>query len=218
VQPIDTIRRDLPKRYAAALMRAMATSPRRRFRSYDAMLVELQLPRSKPFRFASLVLIGAGLAVAGYAVWHDPDWKWKLSAVATALKAEIPGTDASAAAVEPSDAGGADGLVSVEVPPPEETSWVATALAEPDSQPNSESAPGLEAQLRSEPGQSPGSVVEPEASPQAPAQSASAVSATLPAEADEQSAAITQSSSATTQSSSGSSSSVDASIDEVRNQ
>jgi serine/threonine protein kinase len=234
VQPIDTIRRDLPKRYADALMRAMAPSPRKRLRSYNEMLVEMQLPRSKPFRFAGMVLIGAGLAAAGYAVWNGPDSKSKLSAVATALKAELAGTSASAAAeVVPFDAGGTDGLMSVEVPPPEETSWVATALAEPESQseskivqvpdpepkqesqPNSESATGLEAQPRSEPEQLPDSVVKsepkPEPSLQTPAQWAEAVSATLPTGSTEQTAAITPSSSQ-------SSLSVDAGINTRREQ
>ncbi|HEY5760415.1 MAG TPA: serine/threonine-protein kinase, partial [Steroidobacter sp.] len=196
VQPIDTIRRDLPKRYANALMRAMALSPRKRFRSYTDMLAEVQLPRSKPFRFAAgWVLVGVGLAAAGYTVWNDPDWDSKLLAAATALKAELAGKGASAAAAEEAaDAGGADGLVSDDVPPPEDTSWVATALAQPESQPesgmmrvpesepNSEPAPDLEAQPRSESEQLPRSLVEPEAkpesetSPQAPAQSTDAVS------------------------------------------
>ncbi|WP_157994269.1 protein kinase domain-containing protein [Peristeroidobacter agariperforans] len=193
VQPIDSIRRDLPKRYAKALMRAMATSPRKRFRSYNEMLAEMQLPRSKrSFRFGGLLLVGAGLTATGYAVWKDPAWESKLSAAVTALKAQLAGADASAAAkVEPSDTGGADGPISAEAPPPEEMSWVATALAkpepqsapelqtvrvpDPDSESNSESAPGLEALSRSEPEQLPSSAVEsepePEASLQAPAPS-----------------------------------------------
>jgi serine/threonine protein kinase len=195
VQSIDTIRRDLPKRYANALMRAMATSPRKRFRSYNDMLAEMQLPRSKPFRFAAgWALFGVGLAAAGYAVWSDPDWEAKLSAAATVLKAGLTGKSASAAtAVEAADA---DGLVSVEVPPPEETSWVATALPQPEpeimrvpdseSAPSSEPAPALDAQPRSEPEQLPGSLEAPEpkseseASLQAPAPSADAVSAITP--------------------------------------
>ncbi|GFE88920.1 protein kinase domain-containing protein [Steroidobacter agaridevorans] len=201
VQPIDTIRRDLPKRYAKALMRAMSTSPRKRFRSYNEMLAEMQLPRSRQsFRFAGLLLIGAGVAAAGYAVWNVPDWQTKLSAAVIALKAELAGT--GAAEVGASDAGRAEGLIPVDVPPPEETSWVATALTEPESQSaletvpvpdsesepklesqsDSESEPGLEAQPPSEPEQLPSSVAEPEpeASLQAPALSTDAVSATPP--------------------------------------
>jgi serine/threonine protein kinase len=178
VQPIDTIRRDLPKRYAKALMRAMATSPRKRFRSYDDMVAEMQLPRSKPFRFAaSWVLVGAGLGAAGYTVWSDPNWESKLLAAATALKAELAGKGTPAAAADAADAEGADGLVPVEVPPPEDMSWVATASAQPESAP----APDLEAQPRSEPEQLPGSLIESEPKPeseaslQAPTQSADAV-------------------------------------------
>ncbi len=153
------------------------------------------VPRSRPFRFAAgWVLFGAGLAAAGYAVWSDPDWESKLSAAVTALKV---GTSASAAReVTPFDVGGAGGLVPVEVPPPEETSWVATTLTQPESgmtrvpdsesAPSSEPAPDLDARPRSEPEQLPGSLVPPEPKPeseaslQAPAQSADAVSAITP--------------------------------------
>ncbi|HWK51223.1 MAG TPA: serine/threonine-protein kinase, partial [Steroidobacter sp.] len=64
VQPIETIRRDLPKRYAAALMRAMAVMPEDRFQSLNELLAEIEAPPPKKFRYGSLVLIGAGLAAA----------------------------------------------------------------------------------------------------------------------------------------------------------
>jgi hypothetical protein len=139
------------------------------------------------------------VVAAGYAVWNDPDWESKLSAAVATLKSALAGTSATAAAeVVPFDAEGTDGLVSVEVPPPEETSWVATTLPQPQSEsgmtrapdsesaPNSEPAPHLHTQPRSEPEQLPGSLVAPEPKPeseaslQAPAQSADAVSAITP--------------------------------------
>jgi hypothetical protein len=64
VQPIELIRRDLPKRYADALMRAMAPLPGKRFKSFNEMLAEIQAPRPKTFSFSRLVLIGAALAAA----------------------------------------------------------------------------------------------------------------------------------------------------------
>lgn len=242
VQPIDTIRRDLPKRYADALMRAMAPSPRKRFRSYDEMLAKMQLPRSKPFRLAGLVLIGAGLAATGYAAWNDPDWKSKLSAVlATAPKAELAGTSAFATAeVEPSDVGGANDSMSVEVPPPEEMPSVATALAEPESQsksetmtvtvpdsepepklesqPNSESAPGLEAQPRSEPEQLPGSLVEPEPKSATEPEPESEASLQAPAQSADAVSATPPAEPTEQKAAIAQSSSVDAGIDARRNQ
>jgi len=194
VQPIDTIRRDLPKRYAKALMRAMSTSPRKRFRSYDDMLVEMQLPRARPFRFtASWILIGATIGAAGYTAWNDPNWESKLLAAVSALRGQFEEADApAAAAADDADSAGTDGLVPVDMPPPEETPWVATALSEsspqsetnfaPDaaSETNAERAPGLETQLRSEPEPLPGSVVQRETSLQAPAQSTTPLGATPP--------------------------------------
>lgn len=185
VQPIDTIRRDLPRRYAKALMRAMSTSPRKRFRSYDDMLAEMQLPRSKPFRFAAgWVLVGAGLAAAGYAVWSDPDWESKLPAAAVALKAKLTTPSApNAAEVETSAVGAADGLVPVDVPPAEDTSWVATALTQPESNavPDSATEPKLEAPSSSE-----STSTAQETSLRTPSPAAEAVSTTPSAEPGEE--------------------------------
>lgn len=68
VKSIDAIRADLPKRYAAALMRAMAVMAEDRFPSLNEMLVEIEAPpERKRASLGSLVLIGAGLAAAAVA-------------------------------------------------------------------------------------------------------------------------------------------------------
>lgn len=142
VQPIEKIRRDLPKRYADALMRAMAPLPAKRFPSFDEMLAEIQAPRPKRFRFARLVLIGASLTAA-FVTLNEHGWILKLSAAATVLKAELAAASARVAgSLDPSYAGAAAGSTSVKPALQEETPSVASALPEPESVP--ESAPASE--------------------------------------------------------------------------
>lgn len=86
VQPI--VRRDLPKRYADALMRAMSPSPDKRFGSFDEMLEEILAPRPKRFRLARLMLLGSALTAA-FVMANDRGWIMKLSAATTALKSEL---------------------------------------------------------------------------------------------------------------------------------
>ena len=65
VKSVDELRRDLPKRYAAALMRAMAPMPEDRFASLNEMLAEIEAPpERKRASIASFVMIGASLAAA----------------------------------------------------------------------------------------------------------------------------------------------------------
>jgi tRNA A-37 threonylcarbamoyl transferase component Bud32 len=86
VQPI--VRRDLPKRYADALMRAMSPSPDKRFESFDEMLEEILAPRPKRFRLARVVLLSTALTAA-FVTANDRGWIMKLSAATTALKSEL---------------------------------------------------------------------------------------------------------------------------------
>ncbi|MFC4309171.1 serine/threonine protein kinase [Steroidobacter flavus] len=124
VQPIEEIRRDLPKRYADALMQAMAPLPKKRFESFNEMLAEIQAPRPTRFRFARVMLIGAAL-VAAYVTANEQGWIVKLSAVATALKAEWASASARVA-------GSWDGSIPVKPTLPEASSSVASALPEPE--------------------------------------------------------------------------------------
>lgn len=111
VQPIETIRRDLPKRYADALMRAMAPLPGKRFKSFTEMLAEIQAPRPTRFRLTRLVFICAILAVACVAL-NEHGWISNPSAVATLLKAEVAAARARVAGMlDPSRAGAAGGVI-----------------------------------------------------------------------------------------------------------
>ncbi len=133
VQPIETIRRDLPKRYAAALMRAMAVMPEDRFQSLNELLAEIEAPPPKKFRYGSLVLIGAGLAAAAagaFVIVTNQSTAPKPETVATAQPVKSTPTPA-AGSMQSSGAAGADGTTPAE-PPPEETSPVAAASREPE--------------------------------------------------------------------------------------
>src|SRR5688572_27932376 len=71
-QPLEQLRRDLPKRRARAVMRAMSTKPEHRWPTLAELLVGLQ-PRQLPV--AMLSGIGAALVVAIVAVanWPRPE-------------------------------------------------------------------------------------------------------------------------------------------------
>ncbi|WP_157994550.1 serine/threonine-protein kinase [Peristeroidobacter agariperforans] len=145
VQPIETLRRDLPKRYAAALMRAMAVMPEDRFQSLNELLAEIEAPPSKKFRYGSIVLIGAGLAAAAagaFVIVSNQGGAPKLeAAVASAPAAKTTPAPASGSAQSPG-AAGTDGAAPSEPPPPsEETSTVAATLPEPERE---KSAPAPE--------------------------------------------------------------------------
>lgn len=127
VQPIETIRRDLPKRYAGALMRAMAVMPEDRFQSMDELLAEIEAPPPKKFRYGSLVLIGAGLAAAAAGAFVI---------VTNQVRAPNPeavaSTPAAGSTQSTGNGAGTDGSTPSGPPPPEETAAVAAALPEPE--------------------------------------------------------------------------------------
>jgi len=66
VKPLETVRRDLPKRYARALMRAMAPKADDRFPALADLLAEMEGPERKvAVGIGGLLLIAAGVAAAG---------------------------------------------------------------------------------------------------------------------------------------------------------
>ena len=238
VQPIEKIRRDLPKRYADALMRAMAPLPGKRFESFDAMLAEIQAPRPKRFRLARLVLIGAAFAAA-FVTLNEQGWILKLSTAATVLKAELAAASARVAgSLDPSYAGGAVGSTPVKPPLPGEAPSVALDLPEPELVPGSapgavpEAAESNSAEL--EPGAFEPAVLESAAPEPAALEPLVLESAALEAEAPLQISAQSNAdaisatslpgasqggeANATAQSSFGSSSSADGGMDTLRNQ
>jgi serine/threonine protein kinase len=135
VQPIDTIRPDLPKRYAAALMRAMAVMPEDRFQSLNELLTEIDAPPPKKFRYGSIVLIGAGLAAAAagaFVIVSNQGRAPEPEAVASAPAAK-PTPAPTSGSTQSSGVAGTDGAAPIEPPPPQETSTVAAAA--PESKP-----------------------------------------------------------------------------------
>jgi serine/threonine protein kinase len=65
VKPLETERRDLPKRYARALMRAMSPKPDDRFPALADLLAEMEGPERKvAVGIGGLLLIAAGVAAA----------------------------------------------------------------------------------------------------------------------------------------------------------
>jgi serine/threonine protein kinase len=65
VKPLETERRDLPKRYARALMRAMSPKPEDRFASLADLLAEMEGPERKvAVGIGGLLMIAAGVAAA----------------------------------------------------------------------------------------------------------------------------------------------------------
>lgn len=136
VQPIELLRRDLPKRYAAALMRSMAVLPEDRFQSMNELLAEIEAPPPKKFRYGSVVLIGAGLAAAAAGAFVIVSNQSRApkpeAAIASAPAAKsAPGPAAGSTQSAGADAG-TDGSTPVEPPPPEETSTLAASLPEPE--------------------------------------------------------------------------------------
>jgi serine/threonine protein kinase len=66
VKPLETERRDLPKRYARALMRAMSPKPEDRFPSLADLLAEMEgQERKVAVGLGGLLMIAAGVAAAG---------------------------------------------------------------------------------------------------------------------------------------------------------
>lgn len=70
VKPLDKARRDLPKRYADALMRAMSPKPDDRWPSLNDLLAEIEAPASKSNKAAVLLLAGVAVAVVASAGLH----------------------------------------------------------------------------------------------------------------------------------------------------
>ncbi len=134
VRPIENLRKDLPKRYARALMRAMAPMPEDRFPSLAEMLREIDAPEPKRVGLAGLLLIGAGLAAAAAGAFVVLNNQGRVPARAEVTAAVAPAVEAPANTNVPSQpepsvaAAKSDGLPPVEPPP------------EPSAQPPQQSA------------------------------------------------------------------------------
>lgn len=121
VKPIDVIRPDLPKRFADALMRAMAAQPEDRFASLNDLLAAIEAPpERKKASIASFVMIGACLAAAAAGAFvvltHQSAPPAETVVVAPAIEASASTTSG----------GNSDGQTPVQ-PPPEQTAPSAVA-------------------------------------------------------------------------------------------
>jgi serine/threonine protein kinase len=71
VKPLEMVRRDLPKRYARALMRAMSPKPDDRFPALADLLAEMEGPdRKVAVGIGGLLMIAAGVAAAGVGAYY----------------------------------------------------------------------------------------------------------------------------------------------------
>jgi serine/threonine protein kinase len=126
VKSVDELRRDVPKRYGSALMRAMAAMPEDRFGSLNEVLAEIEAPpERKRAGLAGFVLIGAGIAAAAagaFVVFNNQN--------------QAPQPPAPVAEVqEPAagNGGATDNQTPVEPPPrTEPATWVAETQPEAD--------------------------------------------------------------------------------------
>jgi len=67
VKPLEKVRRDVPLRYAQAVMHAMSPRPDDRSPSLDAFLAELQAPKSSGSKAAVWIVLGLGFVAAAAA-------------------------------------------------------------------------------------------------------------------------------------------------------
>jgi serine/threonine protein kinase len=89
VKPLEMVRRDLPKRYARALMRAMSPKPDDRFPALADLLAEMEGPdRKVAVGIGGLLMIAAGVAAAGVGAYYF-------------IKPAAPPTTQSVVATEP---------------------------------------------------------------------------------------------------------------------
>lgn len=131
VQPIEQLRRDLPKRYARAVMCAMAAKPEQRFASLNDLLVEISTAGRRKVGMASLVMIGAGMATAVAGAFIVLTNEGRELAEMTATDEEREGSDGS---IEPKPSMGGTG--AGDSPPPEPASISAAGPKQSAGAPN----------------------------------------------------------------------------------
>ena len=155
VKPLELVRKDLPKRYARALMRAMSPKPEDRFHSLNELLADIEVPAGgNRVRFGGLLLLGAGLAAAGAGAFIVINRQGETRAtqpVATAAPVDVkpeasataPPSIAAASttpAVEPPPAAsGSDGTPTSALPASAQPAALA-ATSESQSKPTQEAA------------------------------------------------------------------------------
>lgn len=99
VKPLDKARRDLTKRYADALMRAMSPKPEDRWPSLNDLLAEIEAPASKSNKTGVILLAGVAAAVVAAAGMYF--LKAREQPVPTAAAVSAPAGTAPEAATLP---------------------------------------------------------------------------------------------------------------------
>jgi len=112
VKPLQSLRSDIPARYAQALTKAIAPKPEDRWNSLDELLAEMQAPPSKaPKTAVAVVLIGSLLVAAGAGAVYFGGFKALLSPNGTSVTA-AKGSDGGSAAGAAGSAAGASGTAN----------------------------------------------------------------------------------------------------------
>ena len=126
VKPLQSLRRDLPSRYALGLMRAISPKPDDRWNSLDELLAEMQAPASRtPKTAVAVAMIGALLLAAGAGAVYFGGFRG--STASNGSETPVAGP--------PSD------------PPVDESTSIAAVPAEPDRKPEPSVADAMTAPL-----------------------------------------------------------------------
>jgi len=113
VKPLQSLRRDIPPRYAQALTKAIAPKPQDRWSSLDELLAEMQAPPSKaPKTAVAVVLIGSLLVAAGAGAVYFGGFKALLSPNGTSVTAAKESGSAKGLDGAAGSAAGASGTAS----------------------------------------------------------------------------------------------------------
>lgn len=136
VKPLDKVRRDVPLRYANAVMRAMSPRPEDRWPSLNELLAELEAPARSGSKAALWAALGLGLvAVAGAATYYMKEVR-QPPAVADVSVTPQPADSSGSPPQDPP----VESTAATQGPPAEVASATAAAVVE-QSEPETVAAP-----------------------------------------------------------------------------
>ena len=138
VKPLETERRDLPKRYARALMRAMSPKPEDRFPALADLLAEMDGPERKvAVGIGGLLMIAAGVAAAATGAYFFMKPAAPPTQVAVTQPEKTPAVEKESMPKEPAVTTAAPGPSAADSMPP--------LTAQSDTQPPKEPPSGGDA-------------------------------------------------------------------------
>ncbi len=119
VKPLETERRDLPKRYARALMRAMSPKPEDRFPALADLLAEMDGPERKvAVGIGGLLMIAAGVAAAATGAYFFMKPAAPPTQVAVTQPEKTPAVEKESVPKEPAVTTAATGPSAADAMPP----------------------------------------------------------------------------------------------------